>query len=97
MPSRSDLRGERSWIALIDSLRHLATWLADILSRRERVMRSTIGMLFGLAGASMERECDVPAATWMVRLCVAELGSMSSKQEERAKERVRDRPMARWG
>ena len=45
-------------------------------------MRSTIGMLFGSAGASMERECDVPADTWMVRLCVAELGSMSSKQEE---------------
>ena len=81
MPSRSDLRGERSWTALIDSLRHLATWLADILSRRERVMRSTIGMLFGSAGASMERECDLPEATWMVRLPVAELGSIRHESQ----------------
>ena len=77
----TDLRGERSWIALIDSLRHLDTWLADILSRRERVMRSTTGTLFGSAGMSMVRECDVPAATWMVRLPVAELGSIRHESQ----------------
>ena len=69
------MRGESAWIALIDSFRHFATWLGDILSRRERVMRSTIGMWFGSVDVLMVRECDVPAATWMVRLPVAELGS----------------------
>ena len=82
-PSRSDLRGDRSLIALIDSLRHFATWLADILSRRARVMRSTMGTMFGSLGVLMVRECDVPAATWMMRLCVAELGSMGTSGAER--------------
>ena len=44
-------------------------------------MRSTTGMLFGSAGKmSMVRECDVPAATWMVRLPGPELGSISNEQ-----------------
>ena len=44
-------------------------------------MRSTIGTLFGLVCVLIVRECDVPAATSMVRLPVAELGSMSTSVE----------------